>query len=246
MKIIEQSHEILSIPDGILETLERAGRTCYQSADRIGCTIKDATETCYIFPGGPRNKTCGVCPMFSSHQFVGMLIRNGHHAMIEFGDIIVKFITNRGVTHELVRHRMCSFAQESTRYVKYDGEMVFIKPVWVSGNVMGIFNEPHDFDRVDDPRENQFCAALWDAETAYRNLLSKDFDQNPWKAQQAREVLPNSLKTEIVVKANIREWRHIFSLRCPSNAHPQMYGLMRPLLAELQERVPVVFDDIKF
>lgn len=95
MKIIEQSYEILSVPEGLLQTLERAGRTCYKSEDKI---TSDSAE-----------------------KFVKMLIARGHHAMIEFGSIIVKFITNRGVTHELVRHRLCSFAQESTRYVNYGG-----------------------------------------------------------------------------------------------------------------------------
>ena len=104
MKIIEQYHEILSLPENNLQMLEKAGRTCYKSEDKI---TQDSAE-----------------------KFVDMLVRKGHHAMIEFGDIIVKFVTNRGVTHELVRHRHCSFAQESTRYVKYEGEMEFIKPVW--------------------------------------------------------------------------------------------------------------------
>lgn len=79
------------------------------------------------------------------------------------------------------------------------------------------------------------------AESDYKVLL-----QNGWKAQHAREILPNSLKTEIVMKANIREWRHIFSLRCAKASHPQMVELMRPLLKELQGKIPVVFDDLIF
>ena len=97
MKIIEQNHEILSLPENTLQIMEKAGRTCYKSEDKI---TNDSAE-----------------------RFVNMLVRKDHHAMVEFSDIIVKFITNRGVTHELVRHRHCSFAQESTRYVKYEGEM---------------------------------------------------------------------------------------------------------------------------
>ena len=100
MKLIRQSHKIISIPENILQTIESIGRTCYKSEDKI-------TES-------------------SAEGFVNKLINKKHHAMIEFGDIIVKFITNRGVTHELVRHRLCSFAQESTRYVRYDGEMEFL------------------------------------------------------------------------------------------------------------------------
>jgi len=201
MKIIEQSYEIISLPENLLQTIEKAGRTCYKSESRI-------TD-------------------ISANGFTEMLIRRGHHAMIEFGDIIVKFITNRGITHELVRHRLCSFAQESTRYVKYNGEMEFIKPVWLS------------LDKDNSTRDS-WTSAMLTAEMMYKDLLN-----NNWKAEQAREVLPNSLKTEIVVKANIREWRHIFNLRCSPSAHPQMRALMVPLLDELKEKLPIVFDDIK-
>ena len=157
-----------------------------------------------------------------------MLIDRKHHAMIEFGDIIVKFVTNRGVTHELVRHRLCSFAQESTRYVNYGGDdIVFIKPVW--------------FERSRFLQKLIWKCTIKISETAYKLLL-----KFKWQPQQAREVLPNSLKTEIVVKANIREWRHIFTLRCNKAAHPQMRALMIPLLEELKEKLPVVFDDINY
>lgn len=213
MKIIEQSHEILSLPENLLEMLEKAGRTCYKSEDKIT----------------PE----------SAPKFVKMLRDRGHHAMIEFGDIIVKFITNRGVTHEIVRHRLSSFAQESTRYVRYDGQMEFIRPVWCSEDIIGTYNEPYDFDAISGLHENIFCTSLWDSEKDYQTLLEQG-----WQPQQAREVLPNALKTEIVWKANIREWRHIFSLRCSKAAHPQMRALMIPLLSELKSKLPVVFDDI--
>jgi len=200
MKIIEQSHEIISLPKNLLQTIEKAGRTCYKSEDRI--------------------------TNISANEFTEMLIRRNHHAMIEFGDIIVKFITNRGITHELVRHRLCSFAQESTRYVKYNDEMVFIRPIWLS------------LDKDSSARDS-WTSAMLHTEKIYKDLIN-----NNWKAEQAREVLPNALKTEIVVKTNIREWRHIFSLRCSASAHPQMRALMIPLLNELKEKVPIVFDDI--
>lgn len=213
MKIIEQGYEIISLPDNLLETLEQAGRTCYKSEDKIT----------------PE----------SAPKFVKMLRDRGHHAMIEFGDIIVRFVTNRGVTHEIVRHRLSSFAQESTRYVRYSGKMEFIRPVWCSDAVLGLFNEAYDFDKVENHAENSFLSALFLAEDHYNHLL----DQG-WRPEQAREVLPNALKTEIVWKANIREWRHIFSLRCSKAAHPQMRALMSPLLAELKDKLPVVFNDI--
>lgn len=214
MKIIEQNYEILSLPNNLLETLETAGRTCYKSEDKIT----------------PE----------SAPKFVKMLRDRGHHAMIEFGDVIIKFTTNRGVTHEMVRHRLCSFAQESTRYVRYDGEMEFIRPVWCGEDVIGLYNEPYDSDAVSGIQENIFLSALWDSEKAYQILLAEG-----WQPQQAREVLPNALKTEIVWKANIREWRHILTLRCSKAAHPQMRALMLPLLKELKEKLPVIFDDIE-
>ena len=130
-----------------------AGRTCYKSEDKI---TDDSAE-----------------------KFVDMLTRRGHHAMIEFGDIIAKFVTNRGVTHEIVRHRMCSFAQESTRYVKYDGKMQFIRPVW--------------YYEADKYTQTIWRKAMIEAEFNYQTLL-----KNGWRPEQAREVLPNSLKTEIV------------------------------------------------
>jgi len=162
--------------------------------------------------------------------------------MIEFGDIIVKFITNRGVTHELVRHRMCSFAQESTRYVNYKGGMEFIRPVWLSDEIISKYNSIEDIDPILIPSDPEYRFIL--------NLIHNELDYcwligHGWQPQQAREVLPNALKTEIVVKANIREWRHILTLRCSKAAHPQMRALMLPLLAELKEKLPIVFDDIK-
>lgn len=199
MKIIEQSHEIISLPENLLQMIEAAGRTCYKSEDKI---TPD-----------------------SAVGFVTRMRDHGHHAMIEFGDIIVRFITNRGVTHELVRHRLFSFAQESTRYVRYDGGMEFIRPVW--------------WDETSIGQRELWTYAMAQCETNYQNLLN-----NGWRPEQAREVLPNSLKTEIVVKGNIREWRHMFGLRCSKKAHPQIRALMMPLLAELKEKIPVVFDDI--
>lgn len=202
MKIINQSHEILKLDDSVLRDIEVAGRTCYQSQDKI-------TEE-------------------SAEKFVAMLQKRKHMAMIEFADMTVKFITNRGVTHELVRHRVCSFAQESTRYVKYDGSMEFIKPVW--GNFSGVLH---------DSPEYSWLRAMESSENKYQYLL-----ECGWRPEQAREVLPNSLKTEIVVKANLREWLHIFSLRTSKAAHPQIRGLMIGLLNELKEKLPTVFGEI--
>ncbi|MBU3954041.1 MAG: FAD-dependent thymidylate synthase, partial [Proteobacteria bacterium] len=211
MEIIEQTHELLGLPENGLQLMEKAGRTCYKSEDKI---TGDSAE-----------------------RFVAMLVKSGHHAMIEFGDMVVKLVTNRGVTHELVRHRHCSFAQESTRYVKYDGQMEFIRPVWCSDRLVGSWPEHASVPPGFTPAEQVWMQAMARAESDYKTLL-----QNGWKAQHAREILPNSLKTEIVVKANIREWRHVFALRCAKASHPQMVALMLPLLKEVQTKIPVVFD----
>lgn len=205
MKIIPASYEILTPLDGaeILRTIERAGRVCYKSEDKI---------------------TDG-----SAERFVRSIIERGHESVLEHVSLSVRFIVDRGVSHELVRHRVASFSQESTRYCNYskDGfgrEITVIEPTalnliwsayvaWLGGCKCG--------------------------ENAYFIML--DSGATP---QEARAVLPNSLKTDVVMTANAREWRHILRLRTDKAAHPSMREVMVPLLAELKERVPVIFDDI--
>lgn len=205
MRIIEPNYEILDDIDGMamLRDIERAGRVCYKSEDRI-------TDT-------------------SAPAFVKMLISRGHEAMVEHAWFSVKFVCDRGVSHELARHRVVSFAQESTRYCNYGNEK-FGRQITVI--------EPCFLEK------SSFAYGLWaegvaHAEWAYFALL--DDGARP---EEARSVLPNSLKTEVVITANLREWRHILKLRTAETAHPQMLQLMRPLLAELKVRIPVIFDDI--
>lgn len=144
-------------------------------------------------------------------------------------NISVRFTCDRGVSHELVRHRLASFSQESTRYANYSHnkfgrEITVIKPCfWDEGS----------------PEYKEWLSTMENAENAYLRLIEMGA-----RAEQARSVLPNSLKTEIVMTCNVREWRHVLNLRCSSASHPQMRELMLPLLAELHERVPVIFDDI--
>ena len=197
MKIIDQSWAWVQKPVLPLEIIEAAGRTCYKSEDNITPA--------------------------SAVRFVKTILKNGHESVIEHAGASVRFITNRGVTHELVRHRLCAFSQESTRYVRYDGNMEFIQPV---------ANTRADSYLV----FKQSCEA---AERAYQNLLSLG-----WRPEQAREVLPNALKTEIVVTTNLREWRHIFKLRTSKKAHPQIRALMLSCLKGFQTDIPVLFDDI--
>lgn len=218
MKLIEQSHEILHM-DG-LDLIERAGRTCYKSEEKIGCL----TEGCDYSYGAQACRNCGSS---SAHRFAQMLVKRGHEAMIEHGSATVKLITNRGVTHELVRHRVASFGQESTRYVNYGGkEMEFIRPVW---------------------SEDEGGMPTWERAMRYAEVAYQDLLDLGWRPEQAREVLPSSLKTEIVVTANYREWRHIFKLRAlgtTGKPHPQMQALMLPVLEAFKAKLPALFGDL--
>jgi thymidylate synthase (FAD) len=205
MRIIPPSHAILAMPagDDILQLIEQAGRTCYKSEDKI--TPESATG------------------------FVGRIIASGHESVIEHASLSVRFVCDRGVSHELVRHRVASFSQESTRYAnyakdKFGREITVIRPF---------------FWREDEKAYTLWKDAMQRAEEAYLALVDAGA-----KAQEARSVLPNSLKTEVVMTANLREWRHVFRLRCDTPSHPQMREVMLPLLGELQERLPVVFDDL--
>jgi thymidylate synthase (FAD) len=200
MQIINQSWEWVQKPTNPLETIEKAGRTCYKSEARI---------------------TPGSAEKFAKH-----LIELGHETVIEHAHASVRFITNRGVTHELVRHRLCSFCQESTRYVKYH-DIEFIKPVW--------WDDPN----YSEERKQIWQTAMLKTEQAYRAAI--DAGDKP---EQAREILPNSLKTEIVITANIREWRHIFAVRCTKQAHPQIRALMLDCLQGFIKEVPILFDDL--
>lgn len=206
MRIIEPSVEILTPIDGeaILKMLESVGRTCYKSEDKI--------------------------QEGSAEKFISNIVKRGHEAVIEHYNITVKFICDRGVTHEIVRHRVASYCQESTRYCNYSNdkfgsEITVIKPLYLEPGTLGY---------------DAWFMALQTAEGAYFDLL--DWGCSP---QEARAVLPNSLKTELVMTANIREFRHFFKLRCSKAAHPQMREVANMLLKEFKERIPVLFDDIE-
>ena len=207
VKIINPSYEILTpITGDELKAIEIAGRTCYKSENNID---ED-----------------------SAKKFCRNLIERKHEAMLEHSSLSVKFICDRGVSHELVRHRLASFAQESTRYCNYSNdkfgnELTFIKP--------SFFTE----------RENEY--GIWincmkNCEKAYFDLINEGA-----KPQEARSVLPNSIKTEVIITTNYREWRHFFNLRAAREtgpAHPQMEELTFPLLLELKGKIPIIFDDI--
>lgn len=208
MRIIDAGYEIITPIDGkvVLQRIEQVARTCYKSENKI---------------------TDG-----SAEKMVSALIKRGHEAMLEHCSFTVKFIVDRGISHELVRHRLASFAQESTRYCNYskegfDSEITVIKPFFLKEDTNGWY------------AWQQACQT---AEGCYFDLL--DWGCTP---QEARSVLPNSLKTEVCMTANLREWRHFFKLRAADatgSAHPQMKEVTIPLLSELKELIPIVFDDI--
>jgi thymidylate synthase (FAD) len=186
-----------------LEKLERIGHICYKST-------KEVTRE-------------------SAEKFIRQLIARGHESVLEHVSFSVKFICDRGVSHEMVRHRIASFTQESTRYANYSkgrfgSEITVIDPL---------------FFEADSPEYKLWCESCEHAETAYMDLLERGCTP-----QEARSVLPNSLKTEIVVTANLREWRKILGLRCAGDAHPQIREIMCPLCDQLKLDMPGVFDDI--
>ncbi len=222
MKIVNAGYEILTpISEGgikELQHIEKIGRVCYKSESKI---TEDGE---------------------SAKKFVKMLIDRGHEAMIEHSSLSVKFIVNRGVSHELVRHRIASFAQESTRYCNYSRDKF--------GNEINMINIDNSI-RLDGKMGNmgaytvatiifEWKQAMEDAEKHYMKML--DLGATP---QIARSVLPNSTKTEITITANYREWRNFFKLRTAKAAHPSMREVTIPLLKELKEKLPIIFDDIE-
>ena len=222
MNILKAGFEILTpISEGGIEELkhiEKIGRVCYKSEGNI--TEDDE----------------------SAKKFVKMLINRDHTAMIEHSSLSIKFIVDRGVSHELVRHRIASFAQESTRYVNYSLDK-FGNEINVIDIRNGIIldNKMKNMDaNTIEVIINEWLLAMEDAEKHYMKMI--ELGATP---QIARSVLPNSTKTEITITANYREWRNFFKLRVPNTAHPQMREITIPLLKELKNKLPIIFDDIE-
>ena len=206
MKIIEPSVFIESTvtQEEALSLIERAGRVCYKSESKI------AEGT--------------------AEEFVRKIMERGHESVIEHVSISVRVICDRGVTHEIVRHRIASYSQESTRYCnyttdKFSNEITVIKPLF--------WNE-------DDEKFAAWKQGMEDCEKAYFTLINAGATP-----QEARSVLPNSLKTEIVMTMNFREWRHFFKLRCSKRAHPQMKQVADMILDQFKERYPLFVEGIE-
>lgn len=205
MKIIEPSFEFLSNVNGeeIIKSIEKIGRVCYKSE-------KSITQD-------------------SAFGFIARIIKSGHESVIEHEKITVRVVCDRGVSHEIVRHRIASYSQESTRYCNYSDEkfgkeLTLIAPFYW---------------KEDKEKFNIWTETMQKIEDNYNKLIAAGA-----KPEEARSILPNSLKTEIVITMNLREWRHFFKLRTSLRAHPQMRQVAVPLFKAMKELVPVIFDDI--
>jgi len=195
MELVKASATILQITSNPLELIELSGRCCYKSEDKI---TPD-----------------------SAQKFAKMLLNLGHESVIEHAVATVKFVCDRGITHEIVRHRIASYSQESTRYCNY-------------GKLGVKFVIPSDFEL--DASDKLLLAMI---EQHYNHCLGVGRT-----LQQARYFLPNGLKTEIIMTCNLREWIHFFKLRTSKKAHPDMWAITRPLLEKFKKAIPVIFDDI--
>lgn len=219
MLFVKPSVEIMHITSEPLHLIEAAGRTCYKS----------------------ENKTDGTYA--AAEKFAAMILKRGHESVIEHCSATVRFICDRGVSHEIVRHRLASYSQESTRYCDYQaGHVAFVIPPWVHAEA-GEYDKDSFADLlIDHGDDNDSSAWLIAMDTC--EMMYKELRNLGWRPEQARSVLPNSLKTEIVMTANLREWRHFFKLRTAAAAHPQMREVACPLLAQFRAAMPVLFDDV--
>lgn len=206
MKIIQPSVKFEDKIDAgeILKKIERIGRVCYKSETNI-------TEE-------------------SAERFIKNLLHRHHESVIEHQNISVRVICDRGVTHEIVRHRIASYSQESTRYCNYSNdkfanELTFIKPCF-----------------WEESAENY---KIWEDAMSTIEKTYMQMIQAGITPQEARSILPNSIKTEIVITMNLREWRHFFKLRCDKAAHPQMIEVAKMILDLFKEKIPVIFEDIE-
>jgi len=186
----------------MLKRIEVAGRTCYKSEESITA--------------------------YSAAEFVRSLIKRGHESVLEHETITARVICDRGVSHEIVRHRIASYSQESTRYCDYKDSIKFIE-----------IKDHLTQRQFEHGAYKIWLEAVEDAAEAYDQL--RELGVSP---QIARSVLPNSLKTEIVMTMNLREWRHFFRLRTSPKAHPQMQEVAKLLYLAIVALVPVVFEDI--
>lgn len=198
MEFIKPSYEIIDELNGqaIIKKIEKCGRVCYKSEARI---TDDSAE-----------------------KFIRGIIKSGHESVLEHVSFSVRFIVSRAIANEIVRHRIASYSQESTRYCNYKGGIKIVIPKAAEN----------------DKNYKLMCSQ---AEKQYQQMLNEGY-----RPEIARGILPNDLKTELIMSANLREWRHFFKLRAESHAHPELRRITVPLLKELIEKLPAVFGDILY
>jgi thymidylate synthase (FAD) len=259
MKLINSSFEILNPTGNIYTDIERAARICYKSEDKIteGSAEKFVKTlinskhfamlehaTIYLKVEDNININIDIIESFiqNPHSEINFIdnfayITTNYRVILEnysevdlreficeetefhIKRVSVKFITDRGISHELVRHRKYSFAQESTRFCnytkgKFGNELTFIEPFWLEGFT------------------GFLCKIFFKlSEKLYRYLIKKG-----WSPQEARTILPNALKTEILLTGTLKQWEDFFALRCTNAAHPQMRELVIPLQLEFKNR----------
>lgn len=213
MNIIKPSVEIIDMKDydQMIRKIEKIGRVCYKSEGNIS--------------------------EGSAERFITNLLKRKHESVIEHESVTVRLTCDRGVTHEIVRHRIASYSQESTRYCNYAGDKF--------GNEITVIDLAGGFEydmnnEKDRAKYEVWTKAMEASEKYYFEML--ELGASP---QEARSILPNSLKTEIVMTMNLRSWRNFFRLRCDSHAHPQMREVAEIALAEFKKRLPVFFSDFE-
>lgn len=231
MKIVPISVKLVHATPYPAHVIEAMGRICYQSEPKAPCP-----ECKGDHPFSMVLQYCACCGDYhtdpkGAEAFVRMLIKKGHESVLEHVSAGFRIVTDRGVTHELVRHRLASFSQESTRYCDYagdrlGGELSFIEPPCIK-------LEP-----------DTSCYIAWldslnKAEVSYQDLRAHDIPP-----EIARSVLPNALKSELGMTCNAREWRHVLRLRLSPKAHPQMRQVMRLVAKELLAWCPALFEDV--
>lgn len=212
MRIVEPGFEVCWVKSGeeMLKSIERAGRTSYKSEAKIDET--------------------------SAVEFVTKIMKRGHYSVIEHESVSVRVIVDRGISHEIVRHRLASYTQESTRYCNYSDEKKFGKEITVI--------KP-SFSSLTDDAVREKVGMMWEdamraGEHHYFALLG--VGATP---QEARSVLPTCLKTEILMTLNLRAWRHFFFLRAAPPAHPDLRRISVPMLEEFRKHIPIIFDTVE-
>lgn len=228
MKLVRESVSLFTLLGELNELtqeqlgkhIELCGRQCYQSSHKIG-------SDSYL-------------------KFIKNMIQSGHLSMAEHVSVTANITTNRGISHQLVRHRLGSYSQESTRYCNYSSgrfgnELTFITPVWISDKKTDLLKFQTTSETlitsIDDPDLTWYNSVL-EAEKFYLTLLDKGYTP-----EKAREVLPNSLATNLSVTYNLRTWRHILSQRLDQKCHPQMRYLMALIAIKFLTYIPIFFED---